>query len=213
LENRKKKPDSAPPTPRKEAYHHGDLRQTLIDAARRLIEDKGPDGFSVAEAARAAGVSTAAPYRHFKDRTALLAAVALDGKLRLAKDFDSASAPFVPGSLDAISAIGGAYVLFATRQPGLFRLMFAGVDSTSEELIEAGERCFGHLLGHLAVRTGQAPEADMVRQLGFPLWTFVHGAAFLSIDGMLDVVAGGPQADAMIRDVTARLLGPSDLDG
>lgn len=197
---------------KKEAYHHGDLRAALVAATRALIEKKGPEGFSVAEAARAAGVSTAAPYRHFKDRTALMAAVSLDGKERLAEAFARAAAPHPPGSLAAIAAMGQAYVAFAVAQPGLFRLMFAAHDGEDEALQAAGERCFGQLLHHLALRMDSTPDDPAVQRAGLPLWTFVHGASFLTLEGKLAKVCGQADVDAMIAGVTARLLGPSPRD-
>lgn len=197
------------PAHKKDAYHHGDLRAALVAATRALIEKKGPEGFSVAEAARAAGVSTAAPYRHFKDRTALMAAVSLDGKERMAESFVAAAAPFPTGSLDAISAIGRAYVAFAMAQPGLFRLMFAAQDDSAESHA-AGERCYGVLLTHLAARLGGAPDDPAIQRTALPLWTVVHGASFLTLEGMIDPTEH--DIDGMIRDVTARLLGPSERD-
>ena len=76
---------------RKQGYHHGNLRQALVDAALKLIEEKGPDGFSVAEACRMAGVSTAAPYKHFKDREEILHAVILEAMHRMGAAMQAAA--------------------------------------------------------------------------------------------------------------------------
>ena len=90
----------------KVGYHHGDLRAQLVEAVRGLIERDGPDGFSVAEASRLAGVSSGAPYKHFKDRDAILKAVALGGLQRLGERMAAASDSRPYGTQEAIDAIG-----------------------------------------------------------------------------------------------------------
>ena len=126
---------------KKGAYHHGDLRQQLVNALSQLIEEQGPQGFSVSEACRRAGVSTAAPYRHFSDRDDMLRAVALDAKLRLAEAFRSAIRGMPHGSMEAVHAIGKAYIAFALAQPNVFRLVFSVSDTGCDDLRAAGEAC------------------------------------------------------------------------
>src|ERR1700760_3490751 len=94
-------------------YHHGNLREALIDAAVELIATKGPAGFTIAEAARLAGVSPAAPYRHFRDADALLAEVALRGFERLAATLSAAWNEGRPDPVAAFEALGSAYLGFA----------------------------------------------------------------------------------------------------
>ena len=191
---------------KKSAYHHGDLRAQLVEATRQLVEEKGPSGFNVTDAARQAAVSTAAPYRHFKDRTALLHAVAEDGMHRLAASFDARIADLPPGSAEAITELGCAYVDFAASQPGVFRLMFAAHEEKPESLSQAGMACYGRLLQQTALHLGTAPEDAATSAVALPLWMFVHGASFLVIDGKLSETLAGGGLRPLIDQSTRRLL-------
>ncbi len=168
---------------KKAAYHHGDLRAVLVEAARALVEAHGPDKLSLSDACRAARVSTAAPYRHFADKDALLLAVALEGMLRQRARMDAALIGHAPGSDAAIAALGIAYVEFAQAEPAVFRLMF-GLTRTHKDfpdLLKAGRACFAIVLDQVARRDPAASEAAVLAT-GFRLWTFVHGLSFLLID-------------------------------
>ncbi|MCA9716002.1 MAG: TetR/AcrR family transcriptional regulator [Myxococcales bacterium] len=106
------------------SYHHGDLKRALMDAALRLVESAGPQGFSMADLAREAGVSSGAPYRHFKDKHALLEALALEGLERLLADGERERArQGDAGPLAQFRALGVASVVFAVEHPGYFRVM------------------------------------------------------------------------------------------
>ncbi|MDU8944992.1 TetR/AcrR family transcriptional regulator [Ovoidimarina sediminis] len=189
----------------KTRYHHGDLRQQLITATRALVEEKGPDGFSVSEACRAAGVSTAAPYKHFQDRTEILQAVAMEGFGEMTEAFHLALKDKPEGSLAAIAAIGIAYVRFAEANPEVFRMMFAFKDKT-EAMEASGMGCYGVLLGQIAAYLGQDEIDEAVLALGFPLWTFVHGLSFLSIDGKCETGKAVLTMEEMVVEATRRLL-------
>ncbi|MEM9708641.1 MAG: TetR/AcrR family transcriptional regulator [Pseudomonadota bacterium] len=189
----------------KTGYHHGDLRHQLVTATRQLVEEKGPDLFSVSEAARAAGVSTAAPYRHFGDRTELLIAVAHEGFGEMTAAFSSAVAAHQPGTSEALVAVGTAYVEFAEANPGLFKLMFAGEHKT-EALEEAGHQCYGVVLGQIAQHLGKTEVDDEVMRIGFPLWTFVHGLSFLRIDGKADFAKMHAPVHEIVAFATRQLL-------
>lgn len=194
-----------PAQERRATYHHGDLREGLIQATRELVEAKGPEGFSVSEACRLASVSTAAPYRHFADRGELLEAVALTGFDELTASFIAALEGKEPGSVAAITAIGVAYVTFAEANPGLFRMMFAVCDR-SEEMEASGENCYGILLQQVAIAIGtDLPEPELVRT-AFPLWTFVHGLAFLRIDGKMEQFDITDSVEDLVLNAGARLL-------
>ncbi|MEM8555664.1 MAG: TetR/AcrR family transcriptional regulator [Pseudomonadota bacterium] len=190
----------------KKPYHHGDLRHALIEAAKDLVETKGAAHFSVAQAARVAGVSSGAPYRHFKDRDEMLDAVAKDGLQRLAQRFVVAADPFEEGSVEAITAIGIAYVDFAKAQPGVFRLMFAELRSESDETCAAGEACKMQLLRHVGAHLGHDTIGDATHDAAFPLWTMVHGISFLMIDGKVPAEELDVPLDKMLSDCTRRLL-------
>lgn len=193
---------------RKTGYHHGDLRQHLVAATRALVEEKGPDLFSVSEASRAAGVSTAAPYRHFADRTEMLVAVALEGFAEMTQDFEAAVAGRLAGSDEAITALGLAYVHFAAANPGLFRMMFAG-DHKTEPMEEAGHCCYDVVLQQIARRYGRPEVDETVKRAAFPIWTFVHGLAFLLIDGKTDFAGVEAEVEPLVALAARRLLDPA----
>jgi AcrR family transcriptional regulator len=198
---------------KKDTYHHGDLRAGLVEAARALVETNGPERLSLSDACRAAGVSTAAPYRHFPDKAALLLAVALGGMERHAGAMTTAAARHPVGSTEAVAAIGRAYVDFALREPGVFQLMFSLTRGHSEDpaLVATGEATFGIVLAQIAARRGRAPDDPSVVLTGFSLWTFVHGLSFLLIDDKLGKSAKFDldslvDVDALLADAARRFL-------
>lgn len=167
----------------KRGYHHGNLRQALVDAATRLIAEKGPQGFTFADAARAAGVSPAAPYRHFRDREALIDEVARQGFELFADRLEAAWKGGSPNALAAFEAVGRAYLDFARRERPLFAVMFMPRQSTDPALKAAGDRAFAALL--VAASTlierlppGRRPPAHMV---SYHVWAFSHGIAELFV--------------------------------
>src|SRR3954465_6842682 len=125
-------------------YHHGNLKEALIRAALELIAKKGPAGFTFAEAARFAGVSPAAPYRHFRDRDELLADVARRGFEEFTTALERAWNGGVPEPFAAFERCGKAYLEFARKEPAYYSAMFeAGVpQDISPELAGAGDRAF-----------------------------------------------------------------------
>lgn len=168
---------------RKSAYHHANLRPALLAAARRMLERGGPDALSLREVARRAGVSHNAPYRHFADRAALLAALAAEGFDTLAqrmKDAGEAAAP-----AQRLGAIGAAYVRFALDEPNLFRLMFGGLVRAADhaDLAAAGARAYAVLAGETRTREGASPRA-------IAAWATVHGLAHLLLEGQIPSVGG-----------------------
>src|SRR5580698_5248857 len=107
-------------------YHHGNLKEALLQAALRLIAEKGPAGFTIADAARVAGVSPAAPYRHFRDREELLANVALRGFAQFEAELARAWNGGVPDTFTAFERVGRAYLNFARTEPAYYAAMFEG---------------------------------------------------------------------------------------
>lgn len=195
---------------RKTGYHHGDLRAALVASTRALVEAKGPDHFSVAEAARAAGVSTAAPYRHFKDRDELLAAVCLDAMARHHDQMVAALAPVPPATPERIKRLGEVYVAFARAEPAMFRLSFG-----SRQKPEALEKLkgdmeeidtFGIVVSEVADVLGLPHEHPEARRRAFLLWTIVHGLSFLLIDDKVQVAGIEIDVDAFLDDVGRRVL-------
>jgi len=143
-------------------YHHGNLREALIRAALELIATKGTAGFTFAEAARFAGVSPAAPYRHFRDRDELMASVALRGfeqfEAALARAWDSGR----PDAFTALDRLGKAYLEFARAEPAFYSAMFeAGVPiGDNPPLRVAGERAFAVLRSAAEAIRGSLPVAS-----------------------------------------------------
>lgn len=204
-------PSGSTVTP-KSAYHHGDLRAQLIAAVRELVETHGPDGFSVAEAARRAGVSSAAPYKHFKDRHEILRGVVSEAMDRLRDAMQAGAAEYPEGSLEAVAAVGREYVDFARAEPGVFRLVFGLTEGheNAPDLAAKGESCFGVVVGAVAARLGLAPETPEVQRLAYLLWSFVHGHSFLTIDKK-QKVAGNSTDDWAYLMAVARAVLPSGL--
>lgn len=164
-------------------YHHGNLKEALLRAALELIAQKGPAGFTFAEAARWAGVSPAAPYRHFRDRDELLSSVALRGfnqfEAVLARAWDEGR----PDAFTALDRLGRAYLEFARTEPAYYSAMFeAGIPlATNSELREAGDRAFAVLRGAAEKLCGHMPPAGRppALMLALHIWAMAHGIASL----------------------------------
>lgn len=188
------------------SYHHGRLKDALIEAARNLIEQRGPQGFSLTEAARLVGVTPAAPYRHFSDREALMGEVARRGfdlfndRLRAAWDGGR------PDANAALSRMGRAYLDFARQEPGYYRSMF----TQSQDMAGASEpqgRPGGPPVAAVAsfavieqaaaavVRPGAGADSS---RLALEIWALAHGAATLMLGGYLPA-QGGVDADALLQ--------------
>lgn len=164
----------------KPAYHHGDLRDALLRAALELL-DEGNSELSLRAIARRAGVSAAAPYRHYADREALASAVAAIGYQDLAAQL-IAVAP-QPSTAAEIADVAVAYVQFALQRPALFRIMFSdGCDRDNDARVTAVAAI--HLYVHSAAERA-FPNSD-ADALATGAWGMVHGLAFLYLDGKLD---------------------------
>jgi AcrR family transcriptional regulator len=192
----------------KRGYHHGDLRAVLVEATRRLVEENGPDHVSIAAACRLAGVSTAAPYKHFRDKTEMLNAVALDGMERQRLQMLDAIDGIPEGSPERVAALGRVYVTFAVSEPGVFRLMFAlsGEHQDEPELMAKGEEVFGLVKREVARCTGEPEDSSPVERRSFTLWSFVHGLSFLTIDGKVAKMCGDVPLEPLLDDIARRVL-------
>lgn len=192
----------------KTSYHHGELRHALIDAARLLINERAGNDFSLSDACRRAGVSTAAPYRHFADKTEIINEVVAQGFVDMTTRFRTAAEVFAPGARDRIIAVGEVYLSFAIGEPALFRMMFSQKPNLSEDDIVTaqGKACFAYVVREVidyCAFHGVVGDAQMI---ALQLWTLVHGAASLTIDG--DYAKVAPQIDTreMMDSGAERLL-------
>ncbi|MBS7705312.1 TetR/AcrR family transcriptional regulator [Chelatococcus asaccharovorans] len=164
-------------------YHHGNLREALMQAALDLINEKGTAGATFAEAARRAGVSPAAPYRHFRDRDELLAAVAASGFAQFAEALQTAWSDGGPQPAQAFERMGKAYLAFARDNPALYVAMFeSGLPAdASAELQQAAERAFGVLRqgAEVLVAAMPSPGRPPALMVALHIWSMAHGVASL----------------------------------
>ena len=199
---------------RPKRYHHGALRHALVEAALWLVEKGGYQALTLRAAARRAGVSQAAPYRHFKNKEALLAAVAEEGFRAMAAAMRHATASCGDRALERLQAVGLGYVGFATSHPSHFRVMFGremADRSTYPTLREAAAKTSHMLVDAITdcqragvVRSGEPEE------LALACWAIVHGVAALLVDGQVARVLDKPGAE-LAEIVTRNLclgLGP-----
>ena len=165
------------------SYHHGDLKEALIRAALELIGEKGPWAFTFAEAARILGVSPAAPYRHFRDRDALMADVAKRGFERFTEALTRAWDKGRPDAMRAFERLGRCYLDFARREPAYYSAMFeAGLPMEPyPELREAADRAFGILRGGAEELVARLPpdKRPPALMVALHVWGFSHGIASL----------------------------------
>ena len=186
-------------------YHHGDLRSALLAHAHRILREEGLEGLTLRAVARAAGVSQAAPYRHFPDRRALMAAVASEGFEQLHQAMGQAMSE--GGGRQGFKGIAIAYVRFARANPALYRVMFgAEVANTSDlpELASTSRAALGFVQGGLE----QLQAAGLVRQgdaavMAVALWASLHGVAALILDGQAETVT---DIDTLVEAVTTLVM-------
>lgn len=201
----------------KASYHHGDLRNALLEAALKLVAERGPEGFSLREAARAVGVSPAAVYRHFSDRMALLAAIASEGSARLGAAIEKAIARAtarLPRTASpsahaaaAFAATTEAYVAFALHHPSHFRVIF-GPAGLSREFVPrggpSGRRPYLMLVDVLdqLAASGAIP-AERRKGAELVWWAAMHGFAALCVSGAWPI---SPRARREALRVMLRVL-------
>lgn len=194
----------------KKAYHHGNLREVLLDAAREAITSAGVEGLSLRKVAQQAGVSATALYSHFRDKRELLAMLATQGFEELAVEMEREVASAARGeTAGGLVALARGYVRFATQNPALFQLMFGPAFSDMVEepqLQEAGARAYSLLQADVARRMEQLgiPEQTPVASAG--AWALVHGLASLLNDSRITAdMLGMPDNAALTEQVCALL--------
>lgn len=169
----------------RDRYHHGNLRETLIEAALQFISERGPSGFAFADLARAAGVSPAAPYRHFRDRNAVMAEIARRGFESFGTSLEQAWNGGRPDPVAAIEACGRAYLAFARRDPASYSAMFDTALPMNDEpaLKQAADRAFGVIrkAAEAACASHPGPHRPPPLMVALHLWTVAHGTASLFV--------------------------------
>jgi AcrR family transcriptional regulator len=197
------------------SYHHGALRQALIDATESLLAERGLEGFSLREVARRSGVSPAAPAHHFGDAQGLLTAVATLAFDGLAQALEAGNAR---GGADPVARLreqGVGYVGFAMHHPGRFGLMFGPCNRDDEGLRRSAQAAFllleNGVRGLFDVAHDRPLDSRQAAAL-MAVWSAVHGFAHLAIGGQLDGVAGTAGRQAFV-EVTVRPMLQLQLDG
>ncbi|RFP14610.1 MULTISPECIES: TetR/AcrR family transcriptional regulator [unclassified Duganella] len=187
-------------------YHHGNLRDSLLDAADALLAQDGAQALTLREVAKAAGVSHAAPYHHFASREQLLAAVAARAFAGLAAAMATADNDHTRGQGERLMDICEVYVEFARARPAQFRLMFGPLlaqKSHYPDLKQAAEGAFNVL-----VTAATAFDAPRGPELALTGWSLAHGLANLAIDeAFTDLPIAVPAPSVLARAMTARMLG------
>ncbi|MCA0422597.1 MAG: TetR/AcrR family transcriptional regulator [Proteobacteria bacterium] len=190
----------------KDRYHHGNLRETLLDLAEQQIAQRGPAGLSLSEMARVAGVSTAAIYRHYADLNALVGAVARRGfndfSLRL-----RAAAATTTEPRESFGAMGDAYIAFARERPGAYAAMFSSTVAYSDpDLARASTAAFDTLMQGLArTLASTGINSAGAYPLAVKVWALSHGVATLAQTGRL-TPAAGVVPETILREGTEALI-------
>lgn len=192
---------------RRRGYHHGQLREALIAAARELLGVRGPEGFSLTDAAKHAGVSPAAPYRHFRDREALLSEVAREGFALFAQRLAGALSAG-PDAQASFAAMGRAYLAFAREEPGFYAAMFSRRVSEEPDAEPSGGDAYAMLLrgvsGALAGRVSDGVDAERIAR---QVWAMSHGVATLERSGCFGPPDASRAEDLLVSGVEALIRG------
>jgi len=188
----------------KKRFHHGDLREALIAATQELLIERGPDGFTLANACRRAGVTTAAPYKHFRSKQEVLQEIVSRGfdQLRAANTMAVVGAG--SGTLAGITAMVISYLDFAVAWPAVFRLMFGHKSDLKKG--ESGNLCLKHLINEVAAWSRQHGQKADAERVAVRLWTFVHGASCLELAGEYERVAPDLDVRGLVAVVMPGLL-------
>jgi AcrR family transcriptional regulator len=188
------------------AYHHGDLRAALLDEAATMIAEAGSASITMRALGRRLGVSRAAAYRHFKDKTALLVAVAAAGFKRLEDRLQTIDVG-PRSSIEQLRRMGEEYVRFALENPAHYRLMYGKEALTRQEvpeLREAANAIFEHLVGVIQAhqKSGRIKRQD-ARAQAYVAWSAMHGLASLWIEGQIQAT---DDIDGLVRQTTRTLV-------
>ncbi len=199
-------------TAKRSSYHHGNLRRALLDSGLALLSERGPDGFTLREVARRAGVSHAAPYHHFADRGALVRGIVAESFELLGSALADAALVSGDDPFDRLEAMGLAYVDFALDHPQRYRLMFrtelsrsTDTDAPTEADL-AGGGAFATLMAVVQDAADQGLLRDGTDAGGAAVtaWSSVHGLASLILEGAIGIRADQRER---ARQVAAHVIG------
>ena len=198
--------------PKRTRYHHGNLRRALLDSGLALLSERGPDGFTLREVARRAGVSHAAPYHHFADRGALVRGIVAESFDLLGSALAKAASDAGADPFDRLVAMGLAYVEFALDHPQRYRLMFRTELSRSSdpdlptEADAAGGGAFATLMAAIqdAADQGLLREGTDAGGAAVTAWSSVHGLASLILEGAIGIL---PDQRERARQVASHVVG------
>lgn len=191
------------------SYHHGDLRNALIVAAAELVEESGSLNFTMADAARRAGVSNAAPYRHFRDKEALLDAVSQLGFLGLAESGRRVRDAHAPGSIEAIIALGQNYIAFVTEKAAFYDLMWGDIGKRAFDAEAFDRKAVGFYVLVDAVQSfldAELVSGVDVLELSIKLWALVHGFSAITMSGKLPHFHPNADVAAMLDSATRSFM-------
>jgi AcrR family transcriptional regulator len=192
------------------SYHHGDLRNALIEAGLELLSEGGVQELDLRKVARRAGVSHAAPYRHFADKQALIAAINEEGFHLLAERIRSTLREASDEPVEQLLGVALAYVRFAQENPWLMREMFSGITierETFESLHTASKsvyRLYAEVIRHGQER-GKIVDGEPTALAGV-LWSVLHGLAMLIIENQMRPYADGPEGTERVTRYTIEVL-------
>jgi AcrR family transcriptional regulator len=191
-------------------YHHGDLRHALIQAGLEILSEGGAAALDLRKVARRAGVSHAAPYRHFADKQALVAAINEEGFRRLAEQIQSTLREAPDDPFEQLQAIAKAYVQFARQQPWLMREMFSGLTIEREAFpdLQAASKAV-YIFYTEVVKRGQEQGSIIdgdPRALAGVLWSLLHGVAMLTIEIQMRPYTDGPDGAERVTRFSVQML-------
>jgi AcrR family transcriptional regulator len=186
---------------KKRAYHHGALRAAMVEAALKLIAIHGPRGFSLSEAARLAGVSVGAPYRHYADKEALFSEIAAQGFVELFERIEAAAQTSPDDPRKRLVAIGMAYVRFAVERPSHFQVMFdSAIHRRKDPAVDVpADRSF-QMLAQTVHDAAVKKDVRSEETLTAATWALMHGHAMFAMDDSFTNMEFKTPADTLVRD-------------
>jgi AcrR family transcriptional regulator len=197
---------------KRDRYHHGDLRRSLIHAGLQVLADSGVDALTLREVARRAKVSQAAPYHHFADKADLVSAIVQHGFEDFAGALRAGADAVGGGALQRLSGMGLAYVQFAVANPNLFRVLFrpelrggSREQPAAETMERAGSAAYQVFLDAVRAAVEEGSVQGTVQDVAVAALSIVHGLSTLLVDGPIDLRQRPP--DALARVVVSALGG------